>query len=120
VARSLERVVACVPGQASLLAALAVIRSGAREMARLVSTENLGPERRFLGSARQFSGRMTAELGEAVCLQRPRVEVAHARRGVTVKAGRHRVRARRAIVAPTEDRRPQSAASPPLRPATTT
>lgn len=48
-ARALEGIFGGGPGKLSLLAALAIIRSGAHEITRLVSAESLGPERRFVG-----------------------------------------------------------------------
>jgi monoamine oxidase len=86
------------PGETSLLAALAIIRSGAHEITRLVSAEQLGPERRFVGGAQQLSERMAEQLGERVILNAFASEIAHDAEGVRVAAGSTRVRARRAVV----------------------
>ena len=67
-ARALEGVFGGGPGDFSLLAALAIIRSGAHEITRLVTPVNLGPERRFVGGAQQLCERMAEPLGRRVIL----------------------------------------------------
>ena len=97
-ARSLEGVFAGGPGKTSLLAALAIIRSGAHEVTRLVAEEQLGPERRFVGGAQGISERIAAELGERVLLGHRVGQIGHSDRGVAVETDRGTVRARCAIV----------------------
>jgi monoamine oxidase len=97
-ARSLEGVFASGPGETSLLAALAIIRSGAHEVTRLVAEESPGPERRFVGGAQGLSERMAAQLGERVLLSHHVRRIEHSDRGVVVEAGGCRIRARCGIV----------------------
>ncbi len=98
-ARSLEGVFAGGPGETSLLAALAIIRSGAHEVTRLVADEPLGPERRFVVGAQSLCSAMAEELGnDRVLLERHVAQIEHETQGVVVKAGGDTVRARQAIV----------------------
>lgn len=99
-ARSLEGVFGGGPGRTSLLAALAIVRSGAHEITRLVATGDLGPERRFVGGAQQLSDRMAAELPEPVLLDAPVSAIGQDADGVEVAAGATTVRARRAVISP--------------------
>jgi monoamine oxidase len=97
-ARALEGVFGGGPGELSLLAALAIIRSGAHEIARLVSPHDLGPERRFAGGAQQLCERMAESLGDRVLLDAYVSLVEHGPGRARVTAGGLTVSARRAIV----------------------
>jgi monoamine oxidase len=96
--RALEGVFGGGPGELSLLAALAIIRSGAHEITRLVSPRDLGPERRFAGGAQQLCERMAEPLGDRVLLDAYVSRVEHGPGGAKVTAGGLTVSARRAIV----------------------
>jgi monoamine oxidase len=97
--RSLEGVFGGGPGELSLLAALAIIRSGAHEITRLVASEDLGPERRFVGGAQQLCERMAGPLGERVILDAYVSLVEQGGGGARVTASDLTVTARRAIIA---------------------
>ncbi|MCH0541988.1 FAD-dependent oxidoreductase [Streptomyces sp. MUM 203J] len=99
-ARSLEGVFGGGPGRTSLLAALAVVRSGAHEITRLVADGDPGPERRFVGGAQQLSTRMAAELPEPVVLDAPVSAVGQDARGVVIDSRTTTVRAARAVLSP--------------------
>lgn len=113
-ARSLEGVFGGGPGRTSLLAALAVIRSGAHEITRLVSQEPLGPERRFVGGAQRLSTRMAAELPEPVILQAPVHALAQDARGVVAMADSTTVRAGHALLSPSPALAARIRYEPPL------
>jgi monoamine oxidase len=97
-ANALEGVFGGGPGETSLLAALAVIRSGAHEITRLTATHDLGPERRFAGGAQQLCERMARRLGERVVHGAYVTEVLHGPDSVQVQADPHTVTAGRAII----------------------
>ncbi|MQA74053.1 MAG: FAD-dependent oxidoreductase [Solirubrobacterales bacterium] len=97
-ARSLAGVFAGGPGETSLLAALAIIRSGAHEVSRLIAEGDPGPERRFVGGAQQLCERMAADLEDRVLLDDLVSRIEHGRDRVVVVGERGRVAARVAIV----------------------
>jgi monoamine oxidase len=96
--RALEGVFGGGPGELSLLAALAIIRSGAHEITRLVSPRDLGPERRFAGGAQQLCERMAEALGDRLVLDAYVSHVEHGPGGARVTAGGLTVSARRALI----------------------
>lgn len=97
-ARALEGVFGGGPGELSLLAALAIIRSGAHEITRLVATENPGPERRFVGGAQQLCERLAQPLRDRVVIDAFVTHVEHGGDSVQLHCGDLAVHARRAIV----------------------
>jgi monoamine oxidase len=97
-ARSLEGVFGGGPGELSLLAALAIIRSGAHEITRLAAREDLGPERRFVGGAQHLCERMAEPLGERVILDAYVSHVEQGSTGAQVTASDLTVSARRVII----------------------
>ncbi|MFC6635697.1 flavin monoamine oxidase family protein [Microbulbifer taiwanensis] len=97
-ARALEGVFGGGPGELSLLAALAIIRSGAHEISRLVSAENPGPEHRFIGGAQQLCERMAQSLDERIITGAYVAEIEHGNNSVQLYSGDLTVSARRAIV----------------------
>jgi monoamine oxidase len=97
-ARSLEGVFGGGPGDLSLLAALAIIRSGAHEITRLVAPVDLGPERRLVGGAQVLCERLAEPLAERVILGAYVSQIEHGREGARVTAGDLSVSARRVIV----------------------
>ncbi|MBN0047626.1 FAD-dependent oxidoreductase [Streptomyces actuosus] len=99
-ARSLEGVFGGGPGRTSLLAALAIVRSGAHEITRLVSDRDLGPERRFVGGAQRISARMAAELPHPVLLDAPVSAVLDDGAGVLLTTRATTIRASRAVLSP--------------------
>ena len=82
----------------SMLFALWYIRSGGG-FDSLVDTEGGAQQDRFVGGSQLVSLRMAAGLGERVLLGAPVTAIETGDGGVTVFAGAHTVRARRAIVA---------------------
>jgi monoamine oxidase len=97
-ANALEGVFGGGPGETSLLAALAIVRSGAHEITRLVANGDPGPERRFAGGAQQLSERLADELGARLMLGAFVNQIAHDPVSVRVQADRCVVTARRAII----------------------
>jgi len=97
-ANAIEGVFGGGPGETSALAALAIIRSGAHEIARLLADGDPGPERRFAGGAQQLCERMAAGLGDRLVLGAFVSEIAHEPDAVTVTGGGRAIRARRALV----------------------
>lgn len=97
-ARALEGVFGDGPGDLSLLAALAIIRSGAHEITRLVSSENMGSERRFAGGAQQLCEHMVEDLRDRVVVDACVSCVEHGYDSVLVTAGDLTVAARRAVI----------------------
>jgi monoamine oxidase len=95
--RSLEGVFGG-PGDLSLLAALAIIRSGAHEITRLAAPVDLGPERRVVGGAQLLCERLAEPLAERVILDAYVSRLEHGPTGALVTAGDLSVAARRAIV----------------------
>jgi monoamine oxidase len=96
--RALEGVFGSGPGELSLLAALAIVRSGAHEITRLVSLQDLGPERRFVGGAQQLCERMAAQLDDQISLNAYVSHVEHGERRVRMSIGDLTVSANRAII----------------------
>jgi len=96
--RSLQGVFGGGPGDFSLLSALAIVRSGAHEITRLVATEEIGPERRFVGGAQQLCERMASELGDRLVLDAFVTTLDWTATEVSAITLQHRFRARRAVV----------------------
>jgi monoamine oxidase len=97
-ANALEGVFGGGPGETSLLAALAIIRSGAHEITRLTAAHDLGPERRFVGGAQQLCERMAQQLRRRVICGAYVTQIIHGPDSVQVRADHHAVTARRAII----------------------
>src|SRR5262249_43284746 len=95
--RSLEGVFGG-PGDLSLLAALAIIRSGAHELTRLVAPADLGPERRVVGGAQLLCERLAERLAGRVILDAYVGRIEHGAAGALVTAGDLSFTARRVLV----------------------
>jgi monoamine oxidase len=95
---ALEGVFGGGPGETSLLAALAIIRSGAHEITRLTAAHDLGPERRCVGGAQQLCERMAEQLGKRVIHGAFVTQITHGPASAEIRADQHVVTARRAIV----------------------
>jgi monoamine oxidase len=96
--RDLEGVFGGGPGELSLLAALAIVRSGAHEITRLVSSETLGPERRFVGGAQQLCERMAQPLRDRIVVDAFVSRVEHGPASVQIISDGLTVAAKHAII----------------------
>lgn len=89
---------AAEPADLSFLHFLFYLRSGGGLM-RLAQIRNGAQERRFVGGAQQLSEKLAAPLGERLVLGSPVRAIEQDEEGVTMRAERGELRAKRAIVA---------------------
>jgi monoamine oxidase len=104
------------PEELSLLHVAFYIRSaGSFEL--LTDVEGGAQQDRFVGGSQLVTERAAEELGDRVILSAPAGRVAHDSSGVTLAAGPHEVRAKRAILAVPPSLVPRIDFDPPLPPA---